>query len=148
MKYNCEFYAPLGQREAELWLGENAAALATLQAAAAARGNYPPGGLDEVRSVSVNKVLEAMAFARLGRLAEGRALIEPEVKFQRELAARNKGDVTQFMDLAETLYVESLTDAPRAVALRREALGLIDKLPPQFHKLRSVTRWRQLIQSG
>jgi hypothetical protein len=34
------------------------------------------------------------------------------------------------------------------VALRREALGLIAKLPPQFHKLRSVTRWRKLIQDG
>jgi hypothetical protein len=148
MKYNCDFQAPLTQGEAELWLGENAAALDTLQAAAGARGKYPPGGLDEVRSVSVNKVLEAMAFARLGRRAEARALIEPEVKFQRELAARNKGDVTQFMDFAETLYVESLTDASHSVALRREALGLIAKLPPQFHKLRSVTRWRQLIQDG
>jgi len=148
MKYNCDFHAPLTQGEAELWLGENAAALDTLQAAAAARGKSPPGGLDEVRSLSVNKVLEAMAFARLGRRAEARALIEPEVKFQRELAARNKGDVTQFMDFAETLYVESLTDASHSVALRREALGLIAKLPPQFHKLRSVTRWRQLIQGG
>jgi hypothetical protein len=148
MKYSCDFYAPLTQGEAELWLGENAAALDTLQAAAGARGKYPPGGLDEVRSVSVNKVLEAMAFARLGRLAEARALIEPEVKFQRELAARNKGDVTQFMEFAETLYVESLTDASHSVALRREALGLIAKLPPQFHKLRSVTRWRKLIQDG
>jgi hypothetical protein len=148
MKYSCDFYAPLTQGEAELWLGENAAALDTLQAAARVRGKYPPGGLDEVRSVSVNKVLEAMAFARLGRLAEARALIEPEVKFQRELAARNKGDVTQFMEFAETLYVESLTDASHSVALRREALGLIAKLPPQFHKLRSVTRWRQLIQDG
>jgi conflict system STAND superfamily ATPase len=148
MKYNCDFDAPLTQGEAELWLGENAAALDTLQALAGARGKYPPGGLDAVRSVSVNKVLEAMAFARLGRLAEAHALIEPEVKFQRELAARNKGDVTQFMNLAETLYVESLTDASHSVALRREALGLIAKLPPQFHKLRSVTRWRQLIQAG
>ena len=114
MKYNCDFYAPLGQGEAELWLGENAAALATLQAAAAARVRYPPGGPDEARSISVNKVLEAMALARLDRLAEARALIGPEVKFQRALGARNKGDVTQFMELAETLYVESLTDASRA----------------------------------
>jgi hypothetical protein len=87
-----------------------------------------------------------MALARLDRLAEARALIGPEIKFQRALGANNKGDVTQFMELAETLYVESLTDASHAAALRREALALIDKLPPQFHKLRSVTRWRQLIQ--
>src|SRR5262249_6330299 len=31
MKYTCDFYAPLAQGEAELWLGENQAALLTLQ---------------------------------------------------------------------------------------------------------------------
>jgi hypothetical protein len=89
-----------------------------------------------------------MALARLGRAAEARTLVEPELKFQKDLSARNKGDTTQFTDYALTLYAESLIDASHRGALRREALGLIDRVPPEVGKLRSTVRWRELIQRG
>jgi hypothetical protein len=148
MKFNCEYYAPVAQGEAEIWLGENDAAVKTLQSAISARAKYPPGTLDETRALSMANVLEGLAFARLGRQADAKALVEPELKFQRGLLARNKGDVTQYYDAAETLYVASLLDNGQRASLRREALALLDRVTPEFKKLRSVARWRQLIQSG
>jgi hypothetical protein len=147
IKLGCEFDAAVAQGEAELWLGESAAAQRTLQTGVAARDKYPPGTLDQTRSTSMAKVLEALALIRLGRVAEARALIDPEIKFQRDLAGRNKGDATQHLDCAVTLYVDSLIDASHRAALRRESLGQIQKLPPEFLKLRSVTRWKQLSDS-
>jgi hypothetical protein len=148
MKYNCVFYAPVTEALADLWVGDNAAALAALQSAVAVRAKYPPGSLDEKRSLSMARIYEGLALARLGRAAEARTLVEPELKFQKDLAARNKGDTTQFTDYAQTLYVESLIDASRRGALRSEALGLIDRMPPEVRKLRSTVQWRELIQRG
>jgi hypothetical protein len=146
MKYNCVVYGPMLEGQAALWLGDNAAALAAFQFAVDARTGHPIGGLDEKRSLSMTKVYEAMALARLGRNPEAKTLLDPEVEFQKQLAARNKGDFTQFMDYAQTLYVESLIDVARRAQLRVQALALIDRMPPEFRRLRSTTRWREVIQ--
>lgn len=146
LQLNCEYYGATAEGDAQLALGDNAAALESLQAAVAAKKKFALGGTDEQRTLVVTQTLKAMALARLGRSAEARSLIEPQVAFERELAARNHGDVTQFLELAQALYVQSLADPAHAAALRREALGLIDPLPAPYRALRSVTRWRALIQ--
>jgi tetratricopeptide (TPR) repeat protein len=148
MKYNCVVYGPLMEGVAGMWLGDNAAALTALQSSVSARSKYPVGGLDERRALSITKVYEALVLVRLGRVPEARALLDPEMAFQKELFSRNKGDVTQFMDYAQVLYVASLIDESRRGALRSQALGLIDRLPPEFRKLRSTTHWREVIQRG
>ena len=103
-------------------LGENAAALQTLQTAIAAREQFPAGGLEDRRAGVSAHTLEALALARLGRMAEARVLIAPQLAFERDLAGRNRGDATQCLELAQALYVASLTDPAHAAALRREAL--------------------------
>jgi hypothetical protein len=148
LKYMCDFYVPVQQAEAEMWLGDYPATASTVQRALGVRDNYPKGGLDEARTLAFAKTLKAIGLARSDKLAEARELIEPQVKFDRDLAARNKGDVTQLLELAQALYAQSLVDPTRSGALRREALQQFDKFPPQFRKLRSTTRWHDLIQRG
>ncbi len=148
LKYTCDIYGPLTQGESQLWLGDYAAADRSLSAASAARAKYPPLGLDEQRAASYGRTLKALALVRLGRVADARGLIEPEVKFERGLAKENQGDVTQHLELAQTLYVESLTDKAHAASLQREARALIEALPPEFARLRSTARWRKLVSGG
>jgi hypothetical protein len=148
LKFQCDFYAPLVEAEAQFWSGNYAASEAAVRKGLEVRNQYPVGGVDEARILQLAKALDALAVARQGRTTEAAALIQPVVAFERDLAARNKGDVTQRMELAQVLYVQSLTEPSRQPALHREALGLINQFPEAFRKLHSVTRWRQLIQSG
>ena len=148
LKMACDFYAPLLEGEAQFWLGDYPAAEAAAQKSIEVRDQYPVLGLDEARATQMVHALKALAIARQGRTAEAASLIGPVVEYQRGLAARNKGDVTQRLELAQALYVQSLTDRPRHAALRREALAIIDEFPQEFRKLHSVTRWRQVIQSS
>jgi hypothetical protein len=96
----------------------------------------------------MTKVYEALVLTRLGRLAEAQTLFNPEMQFQKDLAAHNKGDTTQFMDYAQTLYVASLLDGSHRAALRSQALGLVDRMPPEVRKLRSTIHWREVIVRG
>jgi hypothetical protein len=128
--------------------GDYAAAEKAWQQATAVRGQYPVGGVDEERTAQLAKAWAALAIARQGRAAEAAGLVNPVVEYERGLAAHNKGDLTQRFELAQVLYVQSLTDKSRQAALRREALGLIDRFPESFRRLRSVVRWRQLIQAA
>jgi len=146
LKYTCVVYGPATQGEADFWLGNYAAAEQGLSAAIDARTQYPSGTLNEQRSASYGRTLKALTLVHQGRDSEARALIEPEVKFERDLARENRGDVTQHLELAKTLYVESLTDPKRRAALQREALALFDGLPPEFARLHSTVRWRNLLR--
>jgi hypothetical protein len=90
----------------------------------------------------------ALALARQARLDEARQVIAPVVTFHRALAARNHGDQWQHVELAAALYAESLTDARRAPALRREAAALVDAVPAPMRVLWSVRLWRTRIHAG
>ena len=146
LKYNCIVYGAVTRGEAELWIDDNAAADRTLAAANAGRNKYESGDVNELRRASLGRTLRALAMLRLGKQTEARALIEPEVKFERDLAMENRGDVTQHFELAQTLYVESLTDQKRQASLQHEALALVDALPLEFARLRSTERWRNLMR--
>jgi hypothetical protein len=148
LKFQCDFFAPLLEARAQLWLGNYAAAEAAVRKGLEVRDQYPADDPSEKRDIQNARALNALTVARQGRTAEARALIEPVVQFERDLSAHNKGDVTQRLELAVALYAQSLTDPSRQAALRHEALSIFERFPPGFLKLHSVTRWRQLIQSG
>jgi hypothetical protein len=82
------------------------------------------------------------------RTADAAKLLQPAVSFDRELAARNRGDGTQTGELAVAVYVEALTDSKRRAALLREAAGLIDGMPPELRALHSTRRWRERIRAA
>jgi hypothetical protein len=67
------------------------------------------------------------------------------VKLQRELAARNRGDQQQRIEMASALYVQSLTDPGRRSALLREARALLDGLPAELKALNSTRLWANQV---
>ena len=148
MKFNCDYSAPLTEGEADLWLGNYGAANDAYAVALKSRVQYPMGDVDERRVLSIARLMKGMALVHLGKVDEARALITPEVTFQKGLIDEDKGDVTEFVDWARTLYIESLVEPARGTALRAEALRYLDRLPPGFSKLHSTVRWRKLIQRG
>ena len=87
----------------------------------------------------------ALAQAGQGHSSEAAQTIAPTVKFQRELAARNRGDRWQPQELAAALYVQALTDPGQREALLREAARLIDGLVPEVAATRQARQWRARI---
>ena len=101
--------------------------------------------LEGQREVSVEQALAAMALARLGRAAEAQALIAPALKFQLELAARNREDPTQRLEFAKVLYAAAVAGAGDSKALLAEATAQINKQPPEWARTAPVTFWRERI---
>jgi len=92
--------------------------------------------------------LVALAQARQGRIAEAKATIDPVVKLQRDLAARNRGDQQQRIEMASALYVQSLTDPGRRAALLRESGALLAGLPASMKSLDSVRIWTERVRAA
>jgi len=100
---------------------------------------------DDRRRLQEVETWRAMAQVRQGHVSEAAQTIAPVVKFQRGLAAHNRGDRWQPQELAAALYVQALTDQSKRAALLHEAAGLIDALPSEIRAVRDVQRWRQRI---
>jgi hypothetical protein len=71
--------------------------------------------------------------------------IAPVVRFQRELAARNRGDRWVPQELAAALYVQALTDPAKRTALLHEAAVLMDGLGPEIRSTHDVRQWHGRI---
>jgi conflict system STAND superfamily ATPase len=104
--------------------------------------------LDDQRTMASMSTWLAMALAREGRLSEAAAIIAPVIKFERGLAARNRGDQWVPVELAGSLYAEALTDPGKRVALLREASGLLAGLTREMSTGHTVQRWRALIRQA
>jgi hypothetical protein len=100
---------------------------------------------DDRRRLHEVETWRAMAQVRQGHLSDAAQTIAPVVKFQRDLAAHNRGDRWQPQELAAALYVQALTDQSKRAALLHEAAGLIDDLPPEIRAVHDVQRWRGRI---
>lgn len=87
----------------------------------------------------------ALMQARAGRARDAQQTIAPVVKFDRELAARDRSDRWVPQELAAALYVQALADRERRPQLLAEAAGLMNGLPPQMKPLRDVRIWRTWI---
>ena len=101
--------------------------------------------MDDRRLLNAELTWLALAQARQGHTSDAAQTIAPVVKFQRELAARNRGDRWQPQELAAALYAQALADPTHRAALLREAAVLIDGLVPEVRATHEVKRWRTWI---
>ena len=132
----------------EFGLGNFTAAEQAERTALTARKEWNNQAISDQRDLGDVSTWLAMSLVRQGRITEAAQTIDPVVKFQRELAARNHGDQWQPFELACALYVQSLTDKNESAALLREAAGLVDGLPSTMRALHDVRLWRDLIQQA
>jgi hypothetical protein len=122
------------------------AADADIHKALAIRERMPILSLGERRDAGRQAVLAAMIAAKLGRKDEARALVDPVLAMQRELASRaDNDDQMQRVEFAEALYASALAASPDRVGELRQAAALIDALPQEMRSLISVQRLRASI---
>jgi len=95
--------------------------------------------------VASDQTLLALILARQGKLAEARTANEPALAFHRTLLARGSEDVDQHVALASALYAGALASPAQAPGLLNEGKRILDALPPQTLKRRSVSRVRDWI---
>ena len=133
---------------AEYRLGNHAAAEQALRRAI--RASIAAGGtsVGDRRDLGVLRTWLAMALARQGKTAEAASTIAQVVEFQHGLAARNRSDRWQPLELAQALYAQSLADGARAPALLREVAALFDTAPAALRDLREVREWRGRIEQA
>jgi hypothetical protein len=105
-------------------------------------------GVGDRRDLGELSTWIAMTLARQGRLAEAAQTIAPVVKFQRELAARNRGDQWQPAELAAALYAQALSEPQRSAALLHEAAALLDALPAEIGSVYDNRQWRARVREA
>jgi hypothetical protein len=100
---------------------------------------------NDVRAGVFERTLAALVKVRLGEAAQARALIEPALAFQRELAARNVDDPSQHLELAAALCVAAAAGVGDAARQLAEASALLDRLPAEMKRASYVAFWRERI---
>jgi len=132
--------------DASYHLKDYAAADKEIKSAIGTRRLLPKRTLQDERDASDDLILAAMIAARLERYPEAQQIIEPVVKFHRELYARGHDDLSQRIQLARALYASALASSgqKRSQPLT-EAAALIDGLPPMMRQLKSTSLIRNDI---
>jgi hypothetical protein len=133
---------------ADYLLGNYPAAEQAERQALEARTHWATEGASDQRNLKELSTWLAMALAKQGKLAEAAKEIAPVVRYQRELKARNHGDVWQPAELAAALYAQALTDPGRRAPLLKEAAELLDATPPALRGLHDIRLWRGLISAA
>ena len=87
----------------------------------------------------------ALVLARLGRTEEAQKLAAAALKYERELAARNRDSAYQRFELAQALYVAAVAGLGDANAQLAEADAIMKRLPVEMQKLRNVAIWQERI---
>jgi type II secretory pathway pseudopilin PulG len=131
--------------QSELLLQEFPAAEQSARAALAAKEQWVVDPHTDARVKADLSTLVALALVGQDRIDEARQVIEPVVKLQRELAARNRGDQRQKVEMASALYVQALTDSGRRAALLQEARTLLAYLPAPMKSLASTRLWSERV---
>ena len=139
------FFAQDAAGRAAYLSGDLPAAEQLLTRAAEERAAAGTAAPDDRRQLETVHTWLALAQARQGHTAQAAQTIAPVVKFQRELAARNRGDRWQPLELAAALYAQALTDPANRSALLNEAGRLIDGLVPEVRAAHDVRKWRARI---
>jgi Novel STAND NTPase 1 len=96
--------------------------------------------ISDQRQMAKDSIWLAMSLARQGKLSEAARVIDPIVKFEEQLLARDHGDVWVPYELAGALYAQSLARPPQRERLLARSAALLGGLPPSLRKLRDV-RW-------
>jgi tetratricopeptide (TPR) repeat protein len=132
--------------EASYRLKDFAAADAEIKRGLELQKNIPKRNLFEQRDASEDPLLAAMIAARLERYAEAQQLIEPVVKFHRQLYARkDNDDLGQHVQYARALYVSALAAPGQRTSQLSEAAAIVDGLPPEMRRQASIAVWRDWI---
>ncbi len=127
-------------------LGDYAPADAEVKKALELGRSIPIRTPNEKRDANARLMLAAAIAARLERREEAQKIIEPVLKFHRELYARKDNeDLSQRIELAQALYVSALAAPGQKASQLTEAAALLDGLPPGLRQLRSTTRLRDSI---
>jgi tetratricopeptide (TPR) repeat protein len=147
-KNACIFYPDRLKGEAEYLAGDYSAAEHSLNEALDARKHWPMSTDDTRREQIEASTMLALALAGERRTAEAQKVIDPIVKYHRELAARNHGDQQQHVELARALYAQALIEPEHRTALLQEASALLDSIPAQMQALRSVRVWRDRVRAA
>jgi tetratricopeptide (TPR) repeat protein len=147
-KHACVFYPDRFKGEAEYLQADYPAAEHTLREALEARTHWPMTTEGDRREQSEVSIMLALALIGERRDDEARRLIEPIVKYQRDLSARNHGDQQQHVELARALYAQALIDPSRRTPVLQEAAALLEAVPPQMRTLHSVRIWRDRVHDA
>ena len=127
-------------------LKDYAAADAAIKRALDYHRTVPKRTLQDQRDANDELMLAAAIAARLGHAAEARQIIDPVLKFHRELYARRNDDLGQHLQLARALYVSALAaPEPKRSGELKEAAGIIDGLPPAVRQMKSTMLIRSYI---
>jgi tetratricopeptide (TPR) repeat protein len=88
----------------------------------------------------------AVSLARQNRLAEARDMVQPIVAFHRKLPDHARNDMKRQLQLAGALHAQGLAVPAEARAAFAEAMRILDALPPEVAKLRTVVRARERVR--
>jgi hypothetical protein len=97
------------------------------------------------RDLESERIFMALVLARLGRIEETQKLATAALKYERELAARNRDSAWQRIELAQALYVAAISGFGDANVQLAEADAIMRKLPVEMQKLRDVAIWQERI---
>jgi tetratricopeptide (TPR) repeat protein len=133
--------------EASYGLKDYAAADVEIKRAVEIGRALPKRTRGEQRDASEQLMLAAMIAARLERYAEAQQVIEPVLRFHRELYARGRDndDLTQHVEFAQALYVSALAAPGQKTAQLTQAAAILDGLPPEMRRQARNTLWRERI---
>jgi hypothetical protein len=104
--------------------------------------------LGDVRSREFERTFAALVKVRLDKPAEARALVEPALAIQRDLATRNVDDPSQYLEHAAALCTAAAAGVGDPARLLAEASTLMAKLPPEMKRLSFVEFWRDRIDEA
>jgi hypothetical protein len=126
-------------------LGDFQAAAAELGKAVEYRQKLPLVSNSDRYDLGDYRVAHALALAKLGNSAEASKLAQPEIKHFREVLARGSEDMNQRVTLARALLAYAIAQPEQSAALLAEASALLDKLPAEMVRMRSVSQVRAWV---
>jgi hypothetical protein len=131
--------------DAQYRLGDYTAAWATNVLARATREKLPANTFEDRRERSDESILAAMIAARQMRYAEARAFVQQAIAFHRSLIAAGSDNLRQHVELANALYASALASPDQAQASLNEAAAILEGLPAEMRRERSIVRLRDDI---
>jgi tetratricopeptide (TPR) repeat protein len=145
---NAQILLRTAMAQAAYALGDFAAADREATRVVAARTAMAPEDLGDVRAAMFERSLAALLRAQAGQREEARAMIEPVLAFERDLATRNVDDPTQRLELAAALCAAAITGTGDPGAQLKEASALMDGLPPAMKRMSYAAFWRNCIDEA
>ena len=133
--------------QASYHLKDYGAADTEIKRALETRRAIPKRNLLDERDASDALMLAARIAARMDRYPEAQQIMEPVLKFHRELYARGKDneDLSQHVQFAQALYVSALAAPGQKSSQLTQAAAIMDGLPPAMRRQISNTRLRESI---